>query len=434
MHTQALSFQSFDTEAPVTEEHTAHSNARNAPKRLSKRLLIIGVAVGCAVLLGIFVLMDRNSAATAASRRKSDASRAIPVRTAAATTGSVDRNVDALGTVTALNTVTVRSRVDGPLIEVPFHEGQLVKTGDLLARIDPRTFQVALDQAIGTLAHDQSQLADARVDLERYNGLLAKDSIAKQQVDSQRYMVKQLEGTVKSDQAQVANARLQLEFTRITAPFPGRVGLRQIDMGNMIHASDTNGLVLLTQTHPITVVFAVPSDQLSQILPVWRKGTALSVDALDRDGKPLAHGQLAAVDNQIDVTTGTVKLKAQFDNTDDALFPAQFVNARLKVATLNDVTLVPSAAVQRGAPGTFVYVVGANNIVSLRKVTLGPASGDLISVSSGVTTGEQVVIDGVDKLRDGAHVTTTVPAPAGAPKGGKGGGHHQKPADGQSQS
>jgi multidrug efflux system membrane fusion protein len=199
----------------------------------------------------------------------------------------------------------------------------------------------------------------------------------------------------------------------------------------MIHASDTNGLVLLTQTHPITVVFAVPSDQLSQILPEWRKGTALSVDALDRDGKPLAHGQLAAVDNQIDVTTGTVKLKGQFDNTDDALFPAQFVNARLKVATLNGVTLVPSAAVQRGAPGTFVYVVGANDIVSLRKVTLGPASGDLVSVSSGVKAGEQVVIDGVDKLRDGAHVATAAPAPAGASAGGKGGGHHKKPADGQ---
>jgi multidrug efflux pump subunit AcrA (membrane-fusion protein) len=209
----------------VTDEHAEHNNARNVPRSLSKRLLIIGAAVGCAALIGIFVLIDHNSAATAASMRKSDANRAIPVRTAAATTGSVDRNVEALGTVTALNTVTVHSRVDGPLIEVPFHEGQLVKSGDLLARIDPRTFQVALDQAVGTLAHDQSQLADARVDMDRYNGLLAKDSIAKQQVDSQVYMVKQLEGTVESDQAQVANARLQLEFTRITAPFPGRVGL-----------------------------------------------------------------------------------------------------------------------------------------------------------------------------------------------------------------
>jgi multidrug efflux system membrane fusion protein len=400
---------------PVADEREKHSTARTDPKRLSKRLLIIAAAVVVAALVGIWVLVGRNSAAQEASKRRSDASRAIPVRTAAATTGSVDRNVDALGTVTALNTVTVRSRVDGPLVAVPFHEGQLVAAGDLLAKIDPRTFQVALDQAAGQLAHDQSQLADARVDLDRYSGLLAKDSIAKQQVDSQVYMVKQLEGTVRSDQAQVENARLQLEFTRITAPFPGRVGLRQIDAGNMIHATDTNGLVLLTQTHPITVVFAVPSDQLTQILPHWRKGEELSVAALDRDGKPLAQGKLAAVDNQIDVTTGTVKLKGQFDNTDDALFPAQFVNARLKIATLTGATLVPSAAVQRGAPGTFVYVVDANNTVNLRKVTLGPASGDLVSIAAGVQPGEQVVIDGVDKLRDGAKVST------GPPGGGKAG-------------
>jgi multidrug efflux system membrane fusion protein len=398
-----------------------------------------------AALVGIWALVEHNSAAQAASKRRSDASRAIPVRTAAATTGSVDRNVDALGTVTALNTVTVRSRVDGPLVSVPFHEGQLVSAGDLLAKIDPRTFQVALDQAAGQLAHDQSQLADARVDLDRYTGLLAKDSIAKQQVDSQVYMVKQLEGTVRSDQAAVENARLQLEFTRITAPFPGRVGLRQIDPGNMIHATDTNGLVLLTQTHPITVIFAVPSDQLTQILPHWRKGEELAVTALDRDGKPLAQGKLAAVDNQIDVTTGTVKLKGQFDNTDDALFPAQFVNARLKVATLSGVTLVPGAAVQRGAPGTFVYVVDANNTVSLRKVTLGPGSADLVSIATGVKPGEQVVIDGVDKLRDGAKVSTG-PArggkagaaaagdPADASAGSKS-GHRKKPAaDGQATS
>jgi multidrug efflux system membrane fusion protein len=393
-----------DSGPPVTEER---QHSRTRPHR---KQLLIAAALALVALAGVFALVKHSSTETAASARRSDASRPIPVRAVAATTGDVDRTVDALGTVTALNTVTVRSRVDGPLVQVPFREGQLVKGGDLLAQIDPRTFQVALDQATGTLARDQSQLADAKIDLERYSGLLAKDSIAKQQVDSQVYMVRQLEGTVRSDQAQVENARLQLEFTRITAPFPGRVGLRQIDTGNMIHSTDTNGLVLLTQTHPITVVFAVPSDQLTQILPHWRNGDELPVDALDRNGKAMAHGQLFAIDNQIDVTTGTVKLKGQFANIDDVLFPSQFVNARLRVETLRGVTLIPGAAVQRGAPGTFVYVVNANNSVSLRKVTLGPASGDLITVAGGVKPGERVVIDGVDKLRDGVKVTLSQPA------------------------
>jgi multidrug efflux system membrane fusion protein len=398
-----------DSGPPVREEHEQHSHTHARRNRL-----LIAAALALAALIGVFALIKHNATVSAESKRRSDASRAIPVRVAAATTGTVDRNVDALGTVTALNTVTVRSRVDGPLVDVPFREGQLVKGGDVLARIDPRTFQVALDQAVGTLAHDQAQLVDARIDLARYTGLLAKDSIAKQQVDSQEYTVHQFEGTVKSDQAQVDNARLQLEFTRITAPFPGRVGLRQIDVGNMIHSTDTNGIVLLTQTQPITVIFAVPSDQLSQILPHWRKGEELPVDALDRDGKPLSHGKLAAIDNQIDATTGTVKLKGQFENADDALFPAQFVNTKLKVETLTGATLIPSAAVQRGAPGTFVYVVNTDNTVALRKVTVGPAAGELISIQSGLQPGEQVVIDGVDKLRDGAKVMNPQ-TPGGTP-------------------
>jgi multidrug efflux system membrane fusion protein len=408
-----------DSGTPVTEEHGQRRDTRR------RRTLLIAAAVALVALILVLVLIKHNSTATAESKRRSDANRAIPVRAVAATRGNVDRFVDALGTVAALNTVTIRSRVDGPLVEVPFHEGQLVHGGDLLARIDPRTFQVALDQASGLLAHDQSQLADARVDLNRYAGLLAKDSIAKQQVDSQVYMVRQLEGTVRSDRASVDNARLQLEFTRITAPFPGRVGLRQIDVGNMVHASDTNGLALLTQTHPITVIFAVPSEQLAQIVPHWRKGEELAVDALDRDNKPLAHGQLSAIDNQIDVTTGTVKLKAEFANIDDVLFPSQFVNARLKIETLTGVTLIPSAAVQRGAPGTYVYVVTSNNTVVLRKLTLGPASGDLVSVQTGVAPGDRIVTDGIDKLRDGAKVSVVEATPAAAPaavqKGKRGG-------------
>ena len=322
----------------------------------------------------------------------------------AATTGTVEVTVDALGTVTALNTATVHSRVDGPLLKVPFHEGQLVKAGDLLAQIDPSTFQATLDQAEGQLAKDQAQLAGARVDLDRYTGLLAKDSIARQTVDAQRFTVQQLEGAARADKAAVETARLQLTFTRITAPFAGRVGLRQVDPGNMVHASDTNGLVVLTQTHPIYVVFAVPSAHLAQIYPHWSRGDALTVQALDRDGKVLASGKLAAVDNQIDTSTGTIRIKAQFDNSNDALFPDQFVTARLKMDTLSGATLVPGASVQRGAPGTFVYVVNADNTVSLRKLSLGPASGELVSVQEGVQPGEKVVIDGLDKLRDGARV------------------------------
>src|SRR5256885_1583858 len=297
-----------------------------------------------------------------------------------------------------------RGAAPPPGLQLPSREGQRVRAGDLLAQIDPSTFQAALNQAEGQLARDQAQLAGARVDLDRYRGLLAKDSIASQTVDAQRFTVQQLEGAVRSDKAAVENARLQLTFTRVSAPFAGRVGLRQVDTGNMVHAGDANGLVVLTQTHPIYVVFAVPSEHLAQIYPHWSRGDVLPVEALDRDGKVVTQGTLAAVDNQIDPSTGTIKLKAQFDNTDDALFPDQFVTARLKMHTVSGATLVPSASVQRGAPGTFVYVVNADSTVSLRKLTLGPASGDLVSVQDGVKPGEKVVVDGLDKLRDGAQV------------------------------
>jgi multidrug efflux system membrane fusion protein len=379
-----------------------------------RRRWITGAAVAGAALLAVFawaVTPGRHHSADASGsgRGRGDASRAIAVRAQAATTGNVDVTVTALGTVTALNTATIHTRVDGPLISVPLREGQLVKAGDVLAVIDPRTFKAALDQAEGQLARDESQLAGAKVDLERYRLLLAKDSINKQQVDDQEATVRQLDGTVRADRAAADNARLQLEFTKITAPFDGRVGLRQVDPGNIVHAADTNGLVVLTQTHPIYVVFAVPSEHLSQIYPRWRKGEALAVDALDRNGQVLAHGKLAAMDNQIDPTTGTIKLKGQFDNQDDALFPSQFVDARLTVDQINGATLVPSAAVQRGAPGTFVYVVNSDGKVSLRKVALGPANGDLVSVTSGVKPGERVVIDGLDKLRDGSLVAVIDP-------------------------
>ncbi|MBV9344922.1 MAG: MdtA/MuxA family multidrug efflux RND transporter periplasmic adaptor subunit [Gammaproteobacteria bacterium] len=388
---------------------------------------VLAVVAALVVLVLLVWLYRHHSASVAAQARAAAANRAVPVRVASATLGTVDVTVDALGTVAALNTATIRTRVDGPLLSVPFHEGQLVKAGDLLAQIDPSTFQAALTQAEGQLAKDEAQLAGARVDLERYTGLLAKDSIATQTVDAQRYMVRQLEGTVRADSAAVATARLQLTFTHVTAPFAGRVGLRQVDPGNMVHASDTNGLVVLTQTQPIYVLFAVPSEHLNRIYPHWNRGDVLPVDALDRDNKPLAHGHLAAIDNEIDPATGTIKLKAIFDNEDNALFPAQFVTARLRTDTLTGVTLIPNAAVQRGAPGTFVYVVGAGNAVALRPVTVGPVSGEQIAISAGVKAGERVVIDGLDKLHDGAKVAvitpgTENPVAARAPRARRGGG------------
>ncbi|MDE2117138.1 MAG: MdtA/MuxA family multidrug efflux RND transporter periplasmic adaptor subunit [Betaproteobacteria bacterium] len=334
----------------------------------------------------------------------------LPVQAAIAKSGDIDVSINALGTVTALTTATVKARVDGLLVRVSFREGQMVKEGEVLAEIDPRPFQVLLDQAKGQLTRDQALLDNARLDLDRYRGLLAKDSIAKQQVDVQEALVRQDEGVVKTDRAQVDNAQLNLDFTHITAPVSGRLGLRQIDVGNAIHGSDANGLVVITQIQPINVIFAIPAGDISAVLARLRTGEALSVDALDRDGKTkLATGKLLTVDNQIDVATGTVKLKAEFANTDDKLFPNQFVNARLRVDTRHNAILVPVAAIQRGTQGTFVYVVGQGQAVAIRPVTLGPVSGEIVAIEKGLVAGEQVVTDGADKLREGAKVEVTTP-------------------------
>src|SRR6266540_363774 len=284
--------------------------------------------------------------------------RPLPVVAAPARKGNIDVHIDALGTVTPRNMVVVHSRVDGQLMSVAFREGQTVKAGDLLAQIDPRPFEVQLTQALGQMARDQAQLKNAKVDLERYRTLLAQDSISKQQVDTQESLVRQYQGAIEADQGQIDNAKLQLTYSRITAPITGRVGLRQVDPGNMIHASDQNGLVVITQLTPITVVFTLPEDSVPRVMKRLAAGEAITVDAFDRDGKvKLATGKLITVDNQIDTATGTVKLKAEFPNTDSALFPNQFVNARMGLETRPDATLVPTAAIQRGAPGTFVFVV-----------------------------------------------------------------------------
>lgn len=311
----------------------------------------------------------------------------------------------ALGTVTARSTVTVHVQVDGQLVQVAFREGQMVHAGDLLAVVDPRTYQVALDNAQATLEKDRATLANAMVDLDRYKSLLADDSIPKQQYDTQVALVQQDKAQVLADQAQVDSAKLQLSFTHVTALVSGRVGLRQVDVGNVVHASDTGGLVLLTQVEPIDVVFPIPQDQL----PVIRRRLAtrdrMQVDAYGSDGRTLlATGALMTTDNQVDPTTGTVKLKAEFANHDGALFPNQFVNVRLHVSQIDDALTVPTAAVQRGAPGLYAYVVQADNKVQLRPLKVGPTDGDRVQVLDGLAANERVVVDGVDKLRDGAPV------------------------------
>jgi multidrug efflux system membrane fusion protein len=333
-----------------------------------------------------------------------------PVTAVIATKTDFDVYLKGLGTVIPTNTVTVKSQVSGQLINVRFKEGQHVNKGDLIAEIDPRPFQVQLMQAEGQLARDEAFLKNAESDLALYKQLIAQDSIAAQQVTTQDALVKQYRGVIETDKGQIANAKLQLIYARVIAPVTGRVGLRQVDPGNMVQITDPNGIVVITQLQPVTVVFSLPQDNLTILLKRWNTGEFLPVQAYDQEGKVLlASGKLLAIDNQIDTTTGTIKLKAIFDNTDNKLFPNQFVNVRLKVDTLHDATVMSSAAVQRGSIGTFAYVVKNDKTVTVRMLKLGPAEGDNVVVMEGLVPGESVVTVGGDKLREGTKVEVITP-------------------------
>jgi multidrug efflux system membrane fusion protein len=372
------------------------------------RMLIVIVIV---VVLGGAWFLHRAKQQNAANVRPTFFNRnnAVAVSIATVKSGDITVRIPGLGTVTALTTVTVKTQVSGIMQKVNFTEGQMVKKGQLIAVVDPRPYEAALAQAKANLGRDEATLTDARLDMKRYEDLIKQDSVSQQQVDTQRATVGQDEGTVASDKAAVQTAELNLAYTQITSPVDGRIGLRQVDPGNYVTPGDANGIVVVTQLHPISVLFTVPEDNVPSIMREVKAGTMLSVEATGRANlEHLADGMLSNTDNLIDVTTGTLKLRAEFDNSDGALFPGQFVNVSLLVTTLKDQMLVPAAAVRRGAPNgvqsAFVYVVNSNNTVSVRPVVLGVSDGEIQAVKSGIDLDDVVVTDGGDRLRDGAAV------------------------------
>jgi membrane fusion protein, multidrug efflux system len=383
-----------------------------APRRHRLRGLLWLIVLGAMGYYGYRYYQGRQEKAAAAARAESEraARRSVSVAATAARRGDLPVYLRGLGTVVPYNTVNVKTRVDGPIVQVNFHEGQNVAAGEVLVEIDPRPFQVALEQAEGQLARDQAQLNDAQVNLKRYQALWEAQVIAKQQLDTQGAQVGQFEGTIAADKANIDNARLNLGFTKVTAPIAGRIGLRQVDIGNIVHASDANPIAIITQIEPIAVLFTIPADQLPPVLAKLHAGAQLPVYAYDRsDTTRIASGTLETVDNQIDPTTGTSRLKAIFQNADGVLFPQQFVNSRLLLQTKTGVVLVPVAAVQRGAQGSYVYVVQKDQMAAMRPVTTGITEGLDIEVTSGIAPGEVVVVDGQDKLQPGSKVEVRAP-------------------------
>ena len=378
---------------------TVSERPRRSPLQLLSRLSLIA-AIATAVVCS-FPRSEPHP--KSGSRAPSDA--ALQVGVVPVAKGDMPVVLNQLGTVTPLTTVTVKTQISGYLMQVAFHEGQRVNKGDFLAQIDPRPYEVALEQARAQLAKDQALLKNALLDLQRYNTLVAQNSLAKQIRDTQEALVGQYQATVKADQAQVDAQKLNLTYCRIITPVTGRVGLRLVDPGNYVQMSDPNGIVVITQLKPISVVFTTPEDNLPEVMKRLRAGATLDVIAYDRSGtNEIARGRLDTVDNQIDPTTGTVKLRAIFDNEEENLFPNQFVNIKLIVNTIHEADILPNSAIQRGAPGTFVYVVKPNRTVAVQKVTLGPTDGQRVAIMSGLQPGDSVVLDGTDRLRDGARV------------------------------
>jgi membrane fusion protein, multidrug efflux system len=384
---------------PDQHEATPPAVRRDSKKRRRRWMLFALPLLGG--VIGFFVFQRKEKAAT---DKPPPSQVGVSVSTAVAEKGNIGVYINALGSVTPLNTVTIKSRVDGQLMSVNYREGQMVHVGDVLAEIDPRPFQALLTQAEGQYERDKALLENAYLDLNRFQMAYSKNAIPKQQLDTQLATVHQLEGTVKNDQGVIDNARVQLAYCHITSPISGRVGLRLVDPGNIVHAADTTGMLVITQVQPISVLFSVAEDNLPQIMQQLRRGNRLPVDAFDRtQQKKLSSGRLLTLDNQIDTTTGTIKLKATFPNADLALFPNQFVNARLLVTTQRGVTLVPTAAIQRNSQGAFVFVIQTNQTVAMRAVSVGTTEGNETAVE-GLNAGDTIAVDGFDKLQDGAKV------------------------------